>query len=80
MKKDFEMLSPDKKYDIRMKAMSFFYSRPAVDMNIDTKPPYADIKFITDDGEDLTMEQKKEIYYKHGGDGTKPVDLPLFLD
>ena len=44
-----------------MKTMSFFYIRPAVDMNIDTKPPYTDIKFITDDGEDLTMEQKKEI-------------------
>mgnify|MGYP001165712976 CR=1 FL=1 len=69
------------KFDVRMKAMSFFYSRPAVDMNIDTKPPYADVKFITDVGEeDLTEDQKKELYYKHGGDGTNPIDLPLFLD
>ena len=80
MKKDFQTLDAYKKFDVRMKAMSFFYSRPAVYMNIDTKPPYADIKFITDDGEDLTMEQKKEIYYKNGGDGTNPIDLPLFLD
>ena len=43
-----------------MKAMSFFYSRPAVDMTVDSKPPYAEIKFITDVGdEDLIMEQKK---------------------
>ena len=81
MKKDFQTLDAYKKFDVRMKAMSFFYSRPAVDMNIDTKPPYADIKFITDVGEeDLTMEQKKEIYYKNGGDGTNSIDLPLFLD
>ena len=45
-----------------MKAMSFFYSRPTVEMAIDSKPPYADIQFITDVGEeDLTMEQKNEI-------------------
>ena len=43
-----------------MKAMSFFYSRPAVDMTVDSKPPYAEIKFITDvDDEDLIIEQKK---------------------
>ena len=80
MKKDFQTLDAYKKFDVRMKAMSFFYSRPTVDMNIDTKPPYADIQFITDVGEeDLTMEQKKEIYYKHGGDVVNPIDLPLFL-
>ena len=46
-----------------MKAMSFLYSRQAVEMAIDSKPPYADIQFIRDVGEeDLTMEQKKEIY------------------
>ena len=49
-------------------------------MNIDTKPPYADIKFITDDGEDLSEEEKKRIYFEAGGDGTNPIDLPLFLD
>ena len=59
--------------------MSFFYSRPAIDMTIESKP-WADVKFITDDGEDLSEEEKKELYFKHGGDGTNPVDLPLFLD
>ena len=64
-----------------MKAMSFFYSRLTVDMTVDSKPPDADIQFITDVGdEDLTMEQKKELYYKFGGDGINPIDLPLFLD
>ena len=80
MKKDFQTLDAYKKFDVRMKAMSFFYSRPAVDMNIDTKPPYADIKFITDDGEDLSEEKKKELYFKYGGDGINPIDLPLFID
>ena len=81
MKKDFQTLDAYKKFDVRMKAMSFFYSRPTVKMAIDSKPPYADIQFITDVGEeDLTMEQKKEIYCKHGGDGINPIDLPLFLD
>ena len=36
MKRDFEMLSPGKKYDIRMKAMSFFYSKLAVELEVDT--------------------------------------------
>mgnify|MGYP006248006037 FL=1 len=50
-------------------------------MTIDLKPPYADIQFITDVGDkDLTMEQKKELYYNYGGDGINPIDLPLFLD
>ena len=38
MKRDFEMLSPDKKYNIRMKAMSFFYSGPAVELEVDSNP------------------------------------------
>ena len=43
-----------------MKAMSFFCSRPAFEMTKDSKPSYAEIKFITDVGdEDLIMEQKK---------------------
>ena len=79
MKRDFETLDAYKKFDVRMKAMSFFYSRPAIDMTIESKP-WADVKFITDDGEDLSEEEKKELYFKHGGDGTNTVDLPLFLD
>ena len=81
MKKDFQALDVYKKFDVRMKAMSFFYSRPTVDMTIDLKPPHADIQFITDVGDkDLTMEQKKELYYNYGGDGINPIDLPLVLD
>ena len=81
MKKDFQTLDAYKKFDVRMKAMSHFYSKPSQEIAIDSKPPYADIQFIRDVGEeDLTMEQKKEIYYKHGGDGINPIDLPLFLD
>jgi hypothetical protein len=34
-----------------MKAMSFFYSRPSIDMTIESKP-WADIKFIRDVGEE----------------------------
>ena len=50
-------------------------------MTIDLKPPYADIQFIKDFGDkDITMEQKKELYYNYGGDGINPIDLPLFLD
>ena len=81
MKKDFQTLDAYKKFDVRMKAMSFLYSRPAVEMAIDSKPPYADIQFITDVGEeDLSEEKKKELYFKYGGDGTNPIDLPLFID
>ena len=79
MKRDFETLDAYKKFDVRMKAMSFFYSRPAIDMTIESKP-WADVKFITDDGEDLSEEEKKRIYFEAGGDGTNPVDLPLFID
>ena len=79
MKKDFQTLDAYKKFDVRMKAMSHFYSKPSTEISIDSNP-WLDVKFITDDGEDLTMKQKKEIYYKHGGDGTNPINLPLFLD
>ena len=79
MKRDFQTLDAYKKFDVRMKAMSFFYSRPTVEMAIESKP-WADIKFITDDGEDLSEEEKKRIYFEAGGDGTNPIDLPLFLD
>ena len=79
MKRDFETLDAYKKFDVRMKAMSFFYSRPAIDMTVESKP-WADLKFITEDGKDLPEEEKKRIYFEAGGDGTNPVDLPLFLD
>ena len=80
MKRDFETLDAYKKFDVRMKAMSFFYSRPTIDMTVESKP-WANVGFITDVGEeDLSEEEKKRIYFEHGGDGTNPVDLPLFLD
>ena len=80
IKKDFQTSDAYKKFDVRMKAMSFLYSRPAVEMSKDTKPPYADEKFITDDGEDLPDDEKKRIYFESDGDGTNPIDLPLFID
>ena len=49
-------------------------------MTVESKP-WANVGYITDIGEeDLSEEEKKELYFKHGGDGTNPVDLPLFLD
>ena len=80
MKKDFQTLDAYKKFDVRMKAMSHFYSKPTTEIQIESKP-WANVKFITDVGEeDLSEEKKKELYFKYGGDGTNPVDLPLFLD
>jgi len=80
MKRDFQSLDAYKKFDVRMKAMSFFYSKPTIDMTVESKP-WKDIKFITDVGEDdLPEEEKKRIYFEHGGDGTNAVDLPLFID
>ena len=79
MKRDFETLDAYKKFDVRMKAMSHFYSKPSTEIQIDSKP-WADLKFITEDGEDLPEEEKKRIYFEAGGDGTNPVALPLFID
>ena len=45
-----------------MKAMSHFYSKPSTDIQIESKP-WADLKLITDDGEDLLGEEKKRIWY-----------------
>jgi len=80
MKRDFQTLDAYKKFDIRMKAMNHFYSKPTTEIQIESKP-WADQKFILDIGEeDLSEEEKKRIYFKHGGDGVNPIDLPLFLD
>ena len=79
MKRDFETLDAYKKFDVRMKAMSFFYSRPTIDMNIE-RPRYLDQELIVEAGETVTDEQKRELYIKHGGDGTNHIDLPLFID
>tara|TARA_B100000965_G_C19581392_1_gene753716 strand:+ start:1585 stop:1944 length:360 start_codon:yes stop_codon:yes gene_type:complete len=80
MKRDFQTLDAHKKFDVRMKAMSFFYSKPFIEMTVESKP-WANVKFITDVGEDdLSEEEKKRIYFEHGGDGINPIDLPLFID
>ena len=80
MKRDFQTLDAYKKFDIRMKAMNHFYSKPTTEIQIESKP-WADQKFILDIGEeDLSEEEKKRLYFEAGGDGTNPVDLPLFLD
>ena len=80
MKRDFETLDAYKKFDVRMKAMSFFYSRPTIDMTVESKP-WADVNFITEFGEeDLSEQKKKELYFKYSGDGIKPIDVPIFID
>ena len=79
MKRDFLTLDAYNKFDVRMKAMSFFYSKPSIEMIVESKP-WKDIGFITEDGEDLPEEEKKRIYFKHGGDGINLIDLPLFID
>lgn len=79
MKKDFQTLDAYKKFEVRMKAMSHFYSKPSTEISIDSKP-WAGVKFITDIGEEDLSEEKKELYFKYGGYGTNPIDLPLFLD
>ncbi len=58
MKRDFETLDAYKKFDVRMKAMNHFYSKPSTEIQIELKP-WADLKFITEDGEDLPEEEKK---------------------
>jgi len=37
---DFKALSPDKKMDIRMKAMSFFYSGPTMEIEVESKKTF----------------------------------------
>jgi len=73
MKRDFETLDAYKKFDVRMKAMSHFYSKPSTEIQIESKP-WADLKFITEDGEDLSEEEKKRIYFEYGE------NPPLFID
>ena len=80
MKREFQTLDAYKKFDVRMKAMSHFYSKPSQEIAIESKP-WADQNFILDIGEeDLPEEKKKELYFKYGGDGINPIDLPLFID
>ena len=79
MKRDFEMLSPDKKYDIRMKAMSFFYSRPAVELEVDSTP-WTKVEYITDIGhEEVTLEQKERMWLKYRN-GDPNAEMPLMFD
>ena len=74
MKRDFQTLDAYKKFDIRMKAMNHFYSKPTTEIQIESKP-WADQKFILDIGEeDLSEEEKKRIYFEYGE------NPPLFID
>jgi len=60
--------------------MSFFYSKPTIDMTVESKTRKEE-GFIRDGGEkDVPEAVKKRIYFEHGGDGINPIDLPLFLD
>ncbi len=76
---DFKALSPDKKMDIRMKAMSFFYSRPTMEIELESKK-YLEIEYITDIGHDeVTLEQKERMWLKYGN-GDPEADMPLMFD
>ena len=76
---DFKALSPDKKMDIRMKGMSFFYSRPTMEIEVESKR-YLEVEYITDIGHDeVTLEQKERMWLKYGN-GNPDADMPLILD
>ena len=76
---DFKALSPDKKMDIRMKAMSFFYSRPTIELEVESKR-YLEIEYITDIGhEEVTLEQKERMWLKYGN-GDPNAEMPLMFD
>ena len=79
MKRDFQLLDAHKKFDIRMKAMSFFYSRPTTEIVLESKP-WLKHKIIGPDGKDVSDEIKEKLYRKHGGNGTNNIELPLFYD
>ena len=68
---DFKALSPDKKMDIRMKAMSFFYSRPTMEVEVDTS--YTQHIVLGPDGEDVSDEIKHKLYQEGK-------ELPIFYD
>ena len=68
---DFKALSPDKKMDIRMKGMSFFYSRPTMEIEVESKR-YLEVEYITDIGhEEVTLEQKERMWLKYGNGDPK---------
>ena len=76
---DFKALSPDKKMDIRMKAMSFFYSRPTMEIEVESKR-YLEVEYITDIGHDeVTLEQKERMWLKYGN-GDPNTEMPLMFD
>ena len=71
MKRDFQTLDAYKKFDIRMKAMSFFYSRPTMEVEVDTS--YTQHIVLGPDGEDVSDEIKHKLYQEGK-------ELPLFYD
>jgi len=79
MKRDFLKMDAYKKFDVRMKAMSFFYSRPTTEIVLESKP-WLKHKIIGPDGKDVSDEIKEKLYIKHGGNGTNNIELPLFYD
>ena len=57
--------------DIRMKGMSFFYSRPTMEL---------EVEYITDIGHDeVTLEQKERMWLKYGN-GDPNAEMPLMFD
>ena len=63
---------------ITMKAMSFFYSRPTMEIEVENKR-YLEVDYITEDGKPATLEQKERMWLKYGN-GNPEADMPLILD
>lgn len=64
---------------ITMKAMSFFYSRPTMEIELESKK-YLEIEYITDIGHDeVTLEQKERMWLKYGN-GNPDTEMPLMFD
>ena len=79
MAREFKNLDAYKNFDIRMKAMSFFYSRPTTEIALESKP-WLKHKIMCPDGKDVSDEIKDKLYRKHEDNGTNNVELPLFYD
>ena len=63
----FKTLDAYKQFDVRMKVMSFFYSKPSIETTIESKP-FKDLGLITDDYEDLPEKEKKKLCFNYAGD------------
>ena len=81
MQQEWQQLDVHKKFEIRMKAMPYFYSRPQVDIGIEATAarPWGNQKMIRlnapgEDDSEVEEWEKAALWEFHNG------NLPLFLD